>query len=116
MGGTVLSHPKKYAQIYDMIKAAWKTPAALKLGFTVNHAYVMGYVNRGPGIPCLPPTPMAPYDGGFGPVLPFEQWPNYAEAKAAVPDIKALIAKSDFMGVSNYARWVVVWLCSVKSC
>lgn len=107
----MLSHPKKYAQIYDMIKAAWKTPAALKLGFTVNHAYVMGYVNRGPGIPCLPPTPMAPYDGGFGPVLPFEQWPNYAEAKAAVPDIKALIAKSDFMGVSNYARWVDrVWL------
>jgi hypothetical protein len=47
---------------------------------------------------------MAPYDGGFGEVLPFEQWPNYDEAKANVPAIKALIAASDFMGVSNYAR------------
>jgi hypothetical protein len=108
MGGTVLSHPTKYMKIYEMIKQGWKTPAALKLGFTVNHAYIMGYVTRGPGIPCLPPTPMAAYDGGFGPVLPFEQWPNYAEAKAAVPAIKELIAKSDFVGVSNYARWVTV--------
>jgi hypothetical protein len=104
MGGTVMSHPAKYLQIYDTIRKNWRTPAALKLGFTVNHAYVMGYINRGPGIPCLPPTPMAPYDGGFGPVLPFEQWPNYEEAKKNTPAIKSLIAASDFMGVSNYAR------------
>jgi hypothetical protein len=109
MGGTVLSHPEKYNQIYQTIRRNWRTPATLKVGFTVNHAYVMGYINRGPGIPCLPPTPMAPYDGGFGEVLPFEQWPNYAEAKAAVPAIKSLIAASDFMGVSNYARWVTCY-------
>jgi hypothetical protein len=64
----------------------------------------MGYINRGPGIPCLPPTPMAAYDGGFGKVLPFAQWPNHAEAVRNLPNIKKLIAASDFMGVSNYAR------------
>jgi hypothetical protein len=47
---------------------------------------------------------MAPYDGGFGPVLPFEQWPNHAEAKSNLPYIKQMIDASDFIGVSNYAR------------
>jgi len=108
MGGTIMSHPKQYLEVYRMIRKYWRSPAQLQMGFTVNHAYIMGYVNRGPGIPCLPPTPMAPYDGGFGPVLPFEQWPNYAEAKGNVPAIKELIAQSDFMGVSNYARCVFV--------
>lgn len=104
MGGTVLSYPKEYLLAYQMIRKYWKSPAKLRMGFTVNHAYVMGYVTRGPGVPVLPPTKMAPYDGGFGPVLPFRQWPNYQEAKANVPHIKELIAQSDFMGVSNYAR------------
>lgn len=77
-----------------------------QVGFTLNHAYIMGYVTRGAGIPVLPNTKMAPYDGGFGAVLPFEQWPNYAEAKANVPFIRQLLEASDFMGVSNYARCV----------
>lgn len=67
----------------------------------------MGYINRGPGTPpVLPSTPMAAYDGGWGPLLPFEKWPNYAEAKKNLPDIRALLQASDFFGVSNYARWV----------
>lgn len=71
----------------------------------------MGYVTRGPGSPpVLPSTPMAAYDGGWGPVLPFEQWPNYQEAKKNLPAIRSFLQASDFLGVSNYARWVL------KSC
>ena len=103
-----MSYPKEYLEVYRLLKKYWKSPAALKVGFTVNHAYVMGYINREGGIPVLPQTPMAPLDGGFGKVMPFEQWPNYAEAKANIPAIKALLAASDFMGVSNYARCVAV--------
>jgi hypothetical protein len=70
----------------------------------VNHAYIMGHIVRGPAEPVLPPSPMAAYDGGWGPVLPFEQWPNYEEAKRNTPAIKKLLEASDFFGVSNYAR------------
>lgn len=105
MGGTVLSNPAQYKKMYGMIKQGWNNPATIKVGSTFNHAYIMGYITRGPGSPpVLPPTPMAPYDGGWGPLLPFEQWPNYEEAKKNLPAIKALLEASDFLGVSNYAR------------
>eukprot|EP00878_Enallax_costatus_P023723 GHUV01025260.1.p1 GENE.GHUV01025260.1~~GHUV01025260.1.p1 ORF type:complete len:363 (+),score=80.93 GHUV01025260.1:1282-2370(+) len=108
MGGTVLSHPAQYLKIYNMIKQGWSNPAKLKLGATFNHAYIMGYINRGPGSPpVLPSTPMAAYDGGWGPLLPLELWPNYDEAKKNLPDIRAFLQASDFFGVSNYARWVL---------
>lgn len=105
MGGTVLSWPAQYLKMYQMIKTGWKSPAQLYVGATFNHAYIMGYITRGPGTPpVLPPSPMAAYDGGWGPVLPFEQWPNYAEAKKNLPAIRKLLEASDFLGVSNYAR------------
>lgn len=68
----------------------------------------MGYVTRKPVAEPhpTPVTKMAPYNGGWGEILPFEQWPNYKEAKENVPDIKKLLQASDFIGVSNYARYV----------
>jgi hypothetical protein len=105
MGGTVMSYPASYLKVYNMIRNGWRSPAKLRVGATFNHAYIMGHITRGPGAPpVLPPSPMAAYDGGWGPVLPFEQWPNYKQAKANLPDIKALLEASDFLGVSNYAR------------
>jgi hypothetical protein len=107
MGGTVLSNPVQYLKVFNMIRSGWKSAAKLRVGATFNHAYIMGYINRGPGTPPpLPPTPMAPLDGGWGPVLPFEQWPNYEEAKKNLPAIRQLLEAADFLGVSNYARWV----------
>lgn len=106
MGGTVLSNPAQYLKVYDMIRKGWKNPAALKVGSTFNHAYIMGYINHGPAPTPhpSPESPMAAYNGGWGPILPFKQWPNYAEAEKNLPDIKALLEASDFLGVSNYAR------------
>ncbi|KAF6262006.1 hypothetical protein COO60DRAFT_1625174 [Scenedesmus sp. NREL 46B-D3] len=105
MGGTVLSNPAQYLKVYNMIRTGWKSAAKLLVGSTFNHAYIMGHITRGPGSPPpLPPTPMAALDGGWGPVLPFEQWPNYQEAKRNLPAIRQLLAASDFLGVSNYAR------------
>lgn len=105
MGGTVLSNPAQYLKVFKMIQNGWKSAAKLKVGATFNHAYIMGYITRGPGTPApLPPTPMAPLDGGWGPVLRFEQWPNYEEAKKNLPAIRQLLEAADFLGVSNYAR------------
>lgn len=54
--------------------------------------------------------PMGKYEGGFGPLLPFAQWPGVDRIKAVQADLKQLIATVDFVGVSNYARWVTVVL------
>ena len=37
-------------------------------------------------------------------MLPFSQWPRYAQLKAAVPGVKRLLDTVDFYGISNYAR------------
>ncbi len=75
MGGTVMSYPASYLKVYNMIRNGWRSPAKLRVGATFNHAYIMGHITRGPGAPpVLPPSPMAAYEGGGGPVLPFEQW------------------------------------------
>jgi len=50
--------------------------------------------------------PMGKYEGGFGPLLPFAQWPGVDRIKAVQADLKQLMATVDFVGVSNYARWV----------
>lgn len=43
-------------------------------------------------------------EGGWGPLLPFDSWLGVARIKAVQPDLKALFAAIDFVGVSNYAR------------
>lgn len=58
------------------------------------------------------PGPVAPkfsgrtgyLEGGFGPMLPLDQWPNAARIKQVQPDLSKLVAAIDFIGVSNYAR------------
>lgn len=50
-------------------------------------------------------------EGGFGPLLPFEQWPGVARIKAVQSDLRKLFAAIDFVGISNYARCVSGWSC-----
>jgi hypothetical protein len=47
---------------------------------------------------------MGRLEGGFGPMLPIDQWPGVKRIKAVQQDLKQLMATIDFMGVSNYAR------------
>jgi hypothetical protein len=46
----------------------------------------------------------AQLDGGWGQLLPLEQWPNYQYLSKNLPTIQhLLIDKVDIIGISNYA-------------
>jgi len=44
----VFSFPGNYAKMAGMIRDGWKSDAKLLVGVTLNHAYLYGYLNRGP--------------------------------------------------------------------
>jgi len=46
MGGTIMTYPAQYLKVFKAIKDEWRSPAKLHVGFTVNHAYIMGHVTR----------------------------------------------------------------------
>lgn len=48
MGGTVFSYPKSWITIAGKIRDQYKGGANLLLGVMLNHAYLYGYINRGP--------------------------------------------------------------------
>lgn len=59
-------------------------------------------------------APPARLDGGYGPLLPLERWPGAPALKAALPDIRALLDRSEFIGVSNYARCGSLRCCCMR--
>jgi hypothetical protein len=101
MGGTVFHHPQSYITIASMIRADLKRVSATVLvGVLLNHAYLPGVVNRGPDAPPfpLPGTPLAPLSGGWGPLLPFDEWPGSARIAAGLPAARVLLRSVvDFM-------------------
>lgn len=105
MGGTLLAHPGSYLRAMSLIRQGWKAQAQLRTGVTFYHAFVTGRVNHGPGPEApIPDSPLAALDGGYGPLLPLDRWPNVERLKAVLPDVRKLLEASDFIGVSNYAR------------
>lgn len=106
MGGTVFHHPQSYLKIVKALKdTTLKGNGAVDLGVMFNHGYIPGVINRGPDVVgAIPESKFWKHDGGFGPILPFAQWPHYEQLKAAVPHLKTLFSELDFFGVSNYAR------------
>jgi hypothetical protein len=79
MGGTLLNHPGQYLKNFKTARAAWKPPARLRLGVTFYHAYTPGQVIHKPdpkGVKPEADSPPGALDGGYGPLLPFNQWPG----------------------------------------
>ena len=69
------------------------------------NSYLAGVINRAPDTHgAIPESKWWKHDGAFGRVLPFAQWPRYAQLKANVPAVKRLLDTVDFYGISNYAR------------
>jgi hypothetical protein len=84
MGGTLLNHPAQYLVIFKTIRTAWKSNARLRLGVTFYHAYTPGQVIHKPdlkGVKPQPDSPLGALDGGYGPLLPFDQWPGAARVR-----------------------------------
>jgi hypothetical protein len=105
MGGTVFYAPASYQKVVDRIRSEYKGPAKLQIALMFNHAYLPGVINRADDqYGALPESKMWKKDGGWGPLLPFEQWPEHARLKAALPDIHKLLDSVDVLGVSCYAR------------
>lgn len=72
-------------------------PPARSLMF--NHAYLPGVINRADDVHgALPESKMWKKDGGWGPLLPFAQWPEYARLSKALPDIQKLLSSVDVLG------------------
>ena len=106
MGGTVFFAPASYARVAERVRAEYRGPARLDVAVTVNHAYVAGVVNRAPDPPATRARPPSRLEGfqGWGPLLPFAQWPEHERLQKALPDIQRLLASVDVIGVSCYAR------------
>jgi hypothetical protein len=105
MGGTVFYAPASYLKVIDRIRSEYKGPANLDVALMFNHAYLPGVINRGDDVyGALPESKMWKKDGGWGPLLPFEQWPEHARLKAALPDTHKLLETVDVLGVSCYSR------------
>ncbi|GBF95536.1 hypothetical protein Rsub_08517 [Raphidocelis subcapitata] len=106
MGGTVFYAPASYQKIADRVRAEYKGPAKLKIALMFNHAYVPGVINRAPddnAVRAPPASALEAYQG-WGPVLPFDKWPEYARLKASQPALLGLLDSVDVLGVSCYPR------------
>jgi hypothetical protein len=105
MGGTVFHYPESYRKIAKTIRDNLKDGGNVDLGVLFNHGYIPGVINRGADeVGAIPASKFWKHDGGFGPILPFAQWPHHDQLKANVPALNALFSEMDFFGVSNYAR------------
>jgi hypothetical protein len=101
MGGTVFHHPESWRKLSEQIRNDLSSARGnIKLGILLNHGYLPGVVNRGPDGPphALPSSKMAPYSGGWGPILPVDAWPSAELLKKARPAAKELLSKDiDFL-------------------
>lgn len=107
MGATVFFHPESYRKAAKTIReeVLGKDAGHVELGVMFNHGYIPGVLNRGPDVHgAIPPSKFWKHDGGFGPILPFEEWPHHETLKKNVPALNKLFSEMDFFGVSNYAR------------
>jgi len=70
-----------------------------------NHAYLPGVVNRDDDVyGAIPESKFWKKDGGWGPLKPFEEWPEYERLNKALPAIHKLLKSVDVLGVSCYPR------------
>lgn len=101
MGGTVFHHPASYSKISKRIRSNLAgAPGTVLVGVLLNHAYLPGVINRGPDSPPLPlpASPLGPLSGGWGPLLPFDQWPGALEIERALPAARELLQSDvDFL-------------------
>ena len=105
MGGTVFYAPESYQKIVDKIREEYKGPANLEIALMFNHAYLPGVINRGDDeFGAIPQGKFWKKDGGWGPLLPFKQWPEHKRLQKALPAIHKLLSSVDVLGVSCYAR------------
>ena len=105
MGGTVFYAPESYLKVANTIRKEYKGPAKLELALMFNHAYLPGIINRADDVyGAIPEGKFWKKDGGFGALLPFEQWPEHARLAKSLPAIKKLLNTVDVLGVSCYAR------------
>jgi hypothetical protein len=113
MGGTLLNHPAQYLKIFKNARAAWKSPACLRLGVTFYHAYTPGQVIHKPdpkGIKPRPDSSLGALDGGYGPLLPFSQWPGVGRVSALCGTCHAAFQATcnvdcDWQCKFNYVGW-----------
>ena len=100
MGGTVFFAPAAYQKIVDRVRAEYKGPAKLDIALMFNHGYLPGVINRGPDPPDMraaPATALSAFQG-WGPLKPFDQWPEHARLAKALPDIQKLLNSVDVLG------------------
>jgi hypothetical protein len=109
MGSTVFFAATSYLKVVERIRAEYKGPAALSVGLLFNGGLVAGVVNRGPD-PVKKPAgaPPAATDRAlasvWGPLKPFDSWPDAALLRPALPDIRRLLSSVDLIGISCYPR------------
>jgi hypothetical protein len=105
MGASVFEYPDSYITIAQRVKKYCKGQASVKVAVMLNHAYATGSINRlAAPQPVHPPSEMAHLDGGWGPLMLFNQWPNHAILQSKLASIRKLInAQVDVLGISNYA-------------
>jgi hypothetical protein len=106
MGGTVFYAPASYLKIAETIRKEYKGPAKLELALMFNHAYLPGVINRAPDPPALRSLPASKTQAlqGWGPLLPFAQWPEHDRLARQLPDLLRLLNAVDVLGVSCYPR------------
>jgi hypothetical protein len=106
MGGTVFSYPGAYLRVLKEIRAGFTGPKQnLKTGLLFNHAMLPGVLNRADDIYSpLPVDKMSKKNGGWGPVLPFRQWPLYQHLNRNLKTIHQLLNACDYLGISSYSR------------
>lgn len=105
MGGTVFYAPESYSKIFATIKKEYTGPATLLTALMFNHAYLPGVINRADDVyGAIPEGKFWKKDGGWGPLLPFAQWPEHERLSKALPAIRKLLNDVNVLGVSCYAR------------
>ncbi|KAI8472826.1 MAG: hypothetical protein J3K34DRAFT_519379 [Monoraphidium minutum] len=105
MGGTVFYAPEAYQKIINKLRADYTGPAKFEIAFMFNHAYLPGVINRGDDVyGALPEGKFWKKDGGWGPLLPFEQWPEHKRLAKSLPALHRLLDSANVLGVSCYAR------------
>lgn len=106
MGATIFYAPESYQAIVDRIRSEYKGPAQVETAILLNHGYLAGVINRGPdpvNERAGPPSKLQAYQG-WGPLKPFDEWPEANRLNGSLAAIKGLLSSVDVLGVSCYPR------------